>query len=105
MARRQKYKFTKKEYARKGRISTGLAVAAMVLLFVGVMISFGLSGQAGPVAGGFGMMSLMLSVFGFFVGVGGFSEKKCSHIFCGIGAAANGLIMALFIILISLGAV
>lgn len=105
MARRQKYKFAKKEYAQKGKISVYIAIVAAVLFVAAVLVSFYFRGQAGTYIGGLGMMALFLSVFGFFLGVRGFSEKKCSHVLCTVGLAGNGLIMIVFLFLISLGAV
>lgn len=104
MARRQKYKFAKKEYARQGKISTGIAAVSLFLFFVAVLVSFSFGGQAGMYVGGLGLMIMLLSIFGLIVGIRGFSEKKCSHTFCTIGTVANGLIAVVFVILISLGA-
>lgn len=104
MARRQKYKFAKKEYAKKGKISACIAIASAVLFVLAVLISFGFRGQAGMYIGGLGMMAMLLSIFGFFLGLKGFSEKRCSHVLCTVGMAGNGLIMVVFLLLISLGA-
>ena len=103
MARRQKYKFAKKEYAKKGRISTWIAAASAIIFLIAVIVSYAFQGQAGVYVGGLGLMAMLLSVFGFGGGVRGFSEKKCSHIFCTVGTIANGLMTIIFLALISLG--
>lgn len=104
MARRQKYKFAKKEYAKNGRVSTWIAVVSAILFVVSVILSFAFRGQAGVYVGGIGLMSMLLALFGFFVGIKGYSEKGCSNIFCTVGAIANGLICIIYLALFSVGA-
>lgn len=103
MARRQKYKFAKTEYAKNGKVSTGLAVASVVLFVVSVILSFALRGEAGVYVGGIGLLSALLAILGFVLGVKGYSEKNCSHLFCTIGTIANGLICIFFLALFSVG--
>ena len=103
MARRPKYKFAKKEYAKKGRLSTWIAIASASLFVIAVLISFAFGGAAGVYLGGLGLMSMLLSLFGFFLGVQGYSEKRCSHIFCTIGTIANGMICILYLALFAVG--
>ncbi len=103
MAKRQKYKFAKKEYAKNGKISTGLAVAAVVLFVFSVILSFAFRGAAGVYVGGIGLLSTLLAVLGFILGVKGYSEKNCSHLFCTIGTIANGLICIFYLAIFSVG--
>ena len=105
MARKQKYKFAKKVYAKKGLISSWIAAGSLILFLAAVTISFALRGKAGVLAGGLILLAMLLSIFGFFLGVRGYSEKKCSHIYCTLGSISNGLLCFLFLALFSIGAV
>ena len=104
MARRQKYKFAKKEYAKNGLYSAMIAAGSLVLLLLSVLLSLGFRGQGGVFIGGLGLMSMLLSIYGLILGVKGYSEKKCSHMYCAIGTFANGFICILYLIMVSLGA-
>jgi len=103
MARRPKYKFAKKEYARNGKISAWISLTSAVLFLVSVMISFAFGGVAGVYVGGIGLASMLLSLFGFFQGIKGYSEKDCSHLFCMVGMIANGMICILYLALYAAG--
>jgi len=104
MARRQKYKFAKKQYAKNGKYSTMIAGASVLILVISVLLSFLFRGQAGVVVGGLGLMSMLLSIYGFVLGVRGYSEKKCSYRYCTVGTIANGLICILYLAMVSVGA-
>lgn len=103
MARRQKYKFAKKEYAKKGKLSAGIALASLLLFLASVIISFAFHGMAGVLVGGMILLAMLLSVFGFFLGVRGYSEKGCYHTFCTVGSISNGLLCFLYLALFSIG--
>lgn len=105
MARRQKYKFVKKEHAENGKVSIGIAVGAISMFVAAALISLVFRGAAGVYVGGLGLMTILLSFLGCFAGMRGLAEKKCSHVFCWIGIAANGLMAAVLLLLLSLGAV
>ena len=103
MAKRQKYKFAKKEYAQKGILSTILAGVTLVLFVIAAFLSFCFRGAAGVFVGGIALMAMLLSVYGFYMGMSGFSEKKCSHVFCISGAIANGVLMVIWLALFLIG--
>lgn len=103
MARRPKYKFAKKVYAQKGILSTWIALASTGLFLISVIISYAFRGDAGVFLGGLGLMTILLSIFGFFLGVRGYAEKNCSHLFCMIGTLANGLISIIYLALYAAG--
>lgn len=93
MAKRYRYAFAKKKEARKGKLSTGLA-AASLLLFVGaVMTAFFMEGELGFIVGGIGLFAMLLSVYGFILGLSSFSEEDRNHRTSIIGSIANGIIM------------
>lgn len=98
MARRYRYAFAKKKEAAKGKLSVGLAVISVLLFAAAVITSaFVLQGKFGYVIGGICLFAAMLSVYGFFMGLAGFSEEHCLHRTCIVGSIVNGIIMVVWL--------
>ena len=93
MAKRYRYAFVKKKEAGKGKLSTGLAAASLLLFGAAVMTAFFLEGKLGFLVGGFGLFAMLLSVYGFIMGLSSFSEEDRNHKTSIIGSIANGIIM------------
>lgn len=97
MARRYRYSFTKKKEAAKGKLSAGLAAASFLLFVVAVILAYSLNGSLGFIIGGVGLFATLLSVYGFIVGLLGFSEEGKNHRTCIIGSISNGIIMVVWL--------
>lgn len=93
MAKRYRYAFAKKREAAKGRLSAGLAATSFALFLAAVAISFLLEGAYGFVVGGICLFAMLLSVYGFIMGLMSFSEENCAHRTSIIGSITNGIIM------------
>lgn len=93
MAKRYRYAFVKKKEAGKGKLSTGLAAASLLLFGAAVMTAFFLEGKLGFLVGGIGFFAMLLSVYGFIMGLSSFSEEDRNHKTSIIGSIANGIIM------------
>ena len=93
MAKRFRYAFAKKKEAAKGKLSTVLAAVSFLLFLASVLISFLLQGEYGFVVGGICLFAMLLSVYGFIMGLSSFSEEKRAHRTSMIGSIANGIIM------------
>lgn len=93
MAKRYRYSFTKKKEAAKGKLSVGLAIGSFVLFLAAVLTAFGLEGKYGFLVGGICLFAMMLSIYGFVMGLKSFSEEKCLHRTSIIGSISNGIIM------------
>lgn len=93
MAKRYRYAFVKKKEAGKGKLSTGLAAASLLLFGAAVMTAFFLEGKFGFLVGGIGLFAMLLSVYGFIMGLSSFSEEDRNHKTSIIGSIANGIIM------------
>lgn len=93
MARRYRYAFVKKKEARKGKLSIGLATVSLLLFGTAVMAAFLLEGELGFIIGGICLCAALLSIYGFIMGLSGFSEGNRNHRTCIIGSIANGIIM------------
>ena len=61
MARRYRYAFAKKKEAQKGKLSTGLAAASLILFITAVLLAFFMNGEFGYIVGG---VSLCAMLFG-----------------------------------------
>ena len=93
MARRYRYAFAKKKEAQKGKLSTGLAIASLILFAAAVLLDFFLKGNLGYIVGGISLFAMLLSVYGFIMGLLSFSETGRNHRTSMIGSISNGMIM------------
>ena len=69
-----KYKFSDKRQSLGGIISTIMGLLALASLIYGVYISFKAEGYAGLKVGSLGLLSLLISVIGTFIGLLSFKE-------------------------------
>ena len=88
MAKRYRYAFAKKREAQQGKLSAVLAAVSLVLFVTAV-----LQGQYGYIVGGISLCAMLLSVYGFAMGLKSFSEENRTHKAGMIGSIANGIIM------------
>ena len=93
MARRYRYAFAKKKEAQKGNLSTGLAAASLILFITAVLLAFFMNGEFGYIVGGVSLCAMLLSIYGFAMGLKSFSEENRTHRTSMIGSIANGIIM------------
>ena len=93
MARRYRYAFAKKREAAKGKWSVGLAAASLVLFIVAVF----LDGKLGGLIGGTGLFAMLLSAYGFALGLSSFSEENRKHRTSMIGSILNGVILVIWL--------
>ena len=93
MAKRYRYAFAKKKEAQKGKLSTVLAAVSCVLFVIAVLLAFWLQGSLGYMIGGISLFAMLLSVYGFIMGLLSFSEENRNHRTSMVGSIANGMIM------------
>ena len=89
MARRYRYAFAKKREAAKGKWSVGLAAASLVLFIVAVVLAL--------LIGGTGLFAMLLSAYGFALGLSSFSEENRKHRTSMIGSILNGVILVIWL--------
>ena len=95
MARRYRYAFAKKREAARGKLSVGLAAASFGLFII--VLEFFLDGKMGGFIGGTGFFAMLLSVYGFAMGLSSFSEENRKHRTSMIGSILNGVIMVIWL--------
>lgn len=93
MAKRFRYAFAKKKEAAKGKWSVGLALGSLLLFVTAVLLAFFLEGKYGFIVGGVSLFAMLLSAYGFILGLMSFSEENRNHKTSIIGSIANGIIM------------
>ena len=79
MARRYRYAFAKKREASKGKWSVGLAAASLV--------------------------AMLLSAYGFTLGLSSFSEENRKHRTSMVGSILNGVILVIWLGLFFIGGI
>lgn len=79
MAKRYRYAFAKKREAQQGKLSAVLAAVSLVLFVTAVLLAFFLQGQYGYIVGGDSLCAMLLSVYGFAMGLKSFSEENRTH--------------------------
>ena len=93
MARRYRYAFAKKKEAQKGKLSTALAAVSLFLFVIAVLLAFFMEGKFGYIVGGVSLCAMLLSIYGFAMGLMSFSEENRTHRTSMIGSVANGIVM------------
>ena len=99
MARRYRYAFDKKKektYQGKSR-SVGLAAASLVLFIAAVVLALFFDGKLGGLIGGTGLFAMLLSAYGFTLGLSSFSEENRKHRTSMVGSILNGVILVIWL--------
>ena len=92
MARRYRYAFAKKREASKGKWSVGLAAASLVLFIAAVVLALFFDGKLGT-----GLFAMLLSAYGFTLGLSSFSEENRKHRTSMVGSILNGVILVIWL--------
>lgn len=94
MAKRYKYAAVKKKEAQGGVLSLALACVSLAFLLFSTVAAAARGGEASIWLGGFGLISMGLSVYGFLVGLNSLKDKQRAHrrgipgaFLCGVLAA------------------
>lgn len=103
MTKRYRYAFVKKKEAKNGKWSVFLACMSFVLFWTAVAVNYFLPESCGVIVGGVSAFAMMLSVYGFGVGLRGFSEEDRMHKSSIVGSICNGLIMIAWLVLYLMG--
>ena len=97
MAKRYRYAFTKKKEASKGKLSIGLAVMSLFLLGTALGVSIYLDGRLGFIVGGISLFAMLISIYGFLMGLSSFSEENRMHRTSIVGSISNGIIVVVWL--------
>lgn len=97
MAKRYRYAFVRKKEAAKGKLSIGLTISSLLLLVAAVVVSFWVPEQYTFITGGISLFAMMLSIYGFIMGLSSFSEENRMHRTSIIGSISNGIIVVMWL--------
>jgi hypothetical protein len=97
MAKRVKYSFTGKKQAKGGLEAIWLAGISFAAFLILVLASFACSGRGGTVLGAFGLLAMILSAYGFCLGLRGLDERNVSRRYATIGTIAAGSVSILWL--------
>ncbi len=88
----KKYKFTDKKRSKGGMVSSLLLVLAATLLVLSIYMSYKNAGNGGIEVGLLAMVSLIISLAGFFVGVRSFKEENVFFGYSWFGTIGNTIV-------------
>ena len=97
MARRYRYAFARKRESEKGKLSVTMAATSLLLGVIAVVLALFLDEKLGYITGGIGLLAMALSVYGFVMGLSGFSEENRKHKTSLIGSIMCGVIVVIWI--------
>lgn len=92
MARRYRYAIIKKKEPGKGKLSVGLAIASLLLFVAAVAVAYIAQEKFGFIVGGLCLFAVLLSAYGFVMGLMSFSDEECMHRTSVVGSILNGVI-------------
>ncbi len=92
-----KYKFSDKGQTLGGILSVLMGIASIAIFCYGIYLSFLAHGNAGLEVGSIGLLSLMLSVMGTFLGLISFKERDKFYTLSKVGSLMCGIFTVLLI--------
>ena len=100
---KRKYGQAKLKHARRGIISCFLSAGVFVVLIILLAVAYVSKGTATPIIGGAGLVAVVLSACGLYMGIKGFKEREKDYLTCKIGVASSGFFILGFIIIFCRG--
>ena len=95
----RRYGQAKYKHSKKGMLSLIVAGITFTTLLALIITAFLLNGQSAAIIGSFGIFTMIISGMGVLTGIRGFRERDKNYLTCKIGAAINGIVMVLLIII------
>ncbi len=101
--KKRKYGQAKLKHAKRGVLSCGISGVVGVLLLAMLARAYFSEGNASPFIGAVGLISLMLSSVGLYLGIRGFKEREKDYLTCKIGVGCCGFFILGFILIFCRG--
>ena len=98
-----RYSFAPDANAKGGVAAAVSAGVSLALLLITAVISFAFEGRGGVYLGAIGLFALLLSGYGFYLGIRSFSEKHVNHRYSIIGSLSSGVLAVLWLALFLVG--
>lgn len=90
---RRKYGKAKLKHSKRGIISCGISVGVVALCVIAFVVAYKQGGHAAMYIGGMGIVALILTGVGLYMGIRGFRERNKNYRTCLIGTIVNGLFL------------
>lgn len=90
---RRKYGKAKLKHSKRGIISCGISVGVVALCVSAFMVAYKKAGHAAMYIGGLGVVAMILTGIGLYMGIRGFKERNKNYRTCLIGTIVNGLFL------------
>ena len=90
------------KHSRKGVVSCISSIGGLVILAGCIFYAFLARGNANGIIGGLAVLSLVLSINGIRLAIGGFHERERNYLTCKIGLPA-GFVSVIFFLAIFIG--
>ncbi len=103
MVTKKRVSHSKRQQTAGGRVSLTLAILSVILFLVTILISVLKRGESGSIVGGVGMISMALSIYGFYVGMRSFSERNRKTTYSLVGSTICGFLMVGWLALFLMG--
>lgn len=103
MLKRKHYKFTDKKTSKRGVASTIVFFAALILLGLGIYLSFQTHGNGGIIVGVLGLFSFVAATVGAVLGLNSLKDEDVFHTFSWIGSVGNVILWFFILLLIMIG--
>lgn len=98
----RKYGQANYKHSRKGVVSCISSIGGLVILAGCIFYAFLARGNANGIIGGLAVLSLVLSLNGIRLAIGGFHERERNYLTCKIGLPA-GFVSVIFFLAIFIG--
>lgn len=98
-----KYKVLKKKHSARGILSSVLAGISLLLFLASLFCSLVFHGNGGLYLGAMGLIAIVLSVYGFILGLQSLGERERDLLYCKVGALGNGVLMVVWLALFLMG--
>lgn len=98
----RKYGQANYKHSRKGVVSCISSIGGLVILAGCIFYAFLARGNANGIIGGLAVLSLVLSINGIRLAIGGFHERERNYLTCKIGLPA-GFVSVIFFLVIFIG--
>lgn len=98
----RKYGQANYKHSRKGVVSCISSIGGLVILAGCIFYAFLARGNANGIIGGLAVLSLVLSINGIRLAIGGFHERERNYMTCKIGLPA-GFVSVIFFLALFIG--
>ena len=103
MANKRMYSFAEKKHSQRGLVSSILGGISLIIFLILAYVAYYMDGKGGAYLGSIGLMGVVFSFTGLFMGLLSFREQDTIYFFSKLGTILNGCVLALWIFIILIG--